>query len=81
MPRKNEVTAYFSGKQLLSPFGLLRGRVRKPSAAIDNIKIIISSGRLCNSYNAGPVLSYKLRYIVGFSLVDMAISTNQKPTV
>ena len=29
----------------------------------------------------GPVLSYKLRYIVGFWLVEMAISTNQKPTI
>ena len=25
--------------------------------------------------------SYKLRYIVGFWLVEMAISTNQKPTI
>ena len=35
-------------------------------------------------YNAvypGPVFSYKLRYIVGFWLVEMAISTNQKPTI
>ena len=24
---------------------------------------------------------YKLRYIVGFWLVEMAISTNQKPTI
>ena len=29
----------------------------------------------------GPVFSYKLRYIVGFWLVGMAISTNQKPTI
>ena len=25
--------------------------------------------------------SYKLRFIVGFGLVEMAISTNQKPTI
>ena len=31
-------------------------------------------------YLPGPVFSYKLRYIVGFWLVEMAISTNQKPT-
>ena len=31
--------------------------------------------------NTGPVFSYKLRYIVGFWLVEMAISTNQKPTI
>ena len=29
----------------------------------------------------GPVFSYKLRYIVGFWLVEMAISTNHKPTI
>ena len=29
----------------------------------------------------GAVFSYKLRYIVGFWLVEMAISTNQKPTI
>ena len=28
-----------------------------------------------------PVFSYKSRYIVGFWLVEMAISTNQKPTI
>ena len=28
-----------------------------------------------------PVFSYKLRYIVGFWLVEMTISTNQKPTL
>ena len=30
--------------------------------------------------NLGPIFSYKLRYIVGFWLVEMVISTNQKPT-
>ena len=29
----------------------------------------------------GPVFSYNLRYIIGFRLVKMAISTNQKPTI
>ena len=29
----------------------------------------------------GPVFSYKLRYIVGFWLVEMVISTNQNPTI
>ena len=33
------------------------------------------------TWQAGPVFSYKLRYIVGFWLVEMAISTNQKPTI
>ena len=30
---------------------------------------------------AGSVLSYKLRYIAGFWLVEMAISPNPKPTI
>ena len=30
---------------------------------------------------SGPVFSYKWRHIVGFWLVEMAISTNQKPTI
>ena len=30
---------------------------------------------------SGAVFSYKLRYIVGFRLVEIAISTNQKPTI
>ena len=30
---------------------------------------------------SGSVFSYKLRYIVGFGLVEMAISTNPKPTI
>ena len=32
-------------------------------------------------HKPGPVFSYKLRYIVGFGLVEMAISTNPKPTI
>ena len=32
-------------------------------------------------YDAGAIFSYKLRYIAGFWLVEMAISTNQKPTI
>ena len=31
--------------------------------------------------NTGPIFSYKLRYIVGFELVEMAISTNPKSTI
>ena len=30
---------------------------------------------------SGPVFSYKLRHIVGFWLVETALSTNQKPTI
>ena len=34
-----------------------------------------------NALTPVSVFSYKLRYIVGFWLVEMAISTNQKPTI
>ena len=40
----------------------------------------MASGRL-GIWNPGPVFSYKLRYIVGLGLVEMAISTNPKPTI
>ena len=33
------------------------------------------------NYYSGSVFSYKLRYIVGFGLVEMAFSTNPKPTI
>ena len=36
---------------------------------------------MSNQNYPGAVFSYKLRYIVGFWLVEMAISTNQKPTI
>ena len=32
-------------------------------------------------YSPGPVFSYKVPYIAGFRFVEMAISTNQKPTI
>ena len=42
-------------------------------------------GNMCYSplvaLSPGPVFSYKLRYIVGFWLVEMAISTNQELTI
>ena len=40
----------------------------------------VSAYHLSLSYSEA-VFSYKLRYIVGFWLVEMAISTNQKPTI
>ena len=36
---------------------------------------------LIDASGSEAVFSYKLRYIVGFRLVEMAISTNQKPTI
>ena len=32
-------------------------------------------------YLSGPILSYNIRYIVGFGLVEMAISTNPNPVI
>ena len=40
-----------------------------------------SGSKLRNMTVPWPAFSYKLRYIVGFWLVEMAISTNQKPTI
>ena len=34
-----------------------------------------------NNTQPGSVFSLKLRYLVGFSLVEIAISTNEKPTI
>ena len=45
-----------------------------------DIELAVKVGRK-NISDSGPVFSYKLRYIVGFWLVEMAISTNQKPTI
>ena len=46
---------------------------------VDPLKCTCSSRK---GYSVtGPVFSYKLRHIVGFWLVEMAISTNQKPTI
>ena len=39
------------------------------------------SNQSISSISSDAVFSYKLRYIVGFRLVEMAISTNQKPTI
>ena len=40
-----------------------------------------TSGIQQSRTDPGPVFSYKLRYIVGFWLVEMSISTNQNPTI
>ena len=41
----------------------------------------VTVGQHQNNIGSGPVFSYKLRYIVGSGLVEMAISTNPKPTM
>ena len=57
-----------------------------PKTAPRTVHIIMQhSSEMCvatpDKLFPGPVFSYKLRYIVGFWLVEMAISTNQKPTI
>ena len=42
---------------------------------------LLHSAPRSSDWNLGTVFSYKLRYIVGFGLVEMAISTNWKPTI
>ena len=42
-----------------------------------NFRVFLSAP----SIQPGPVFSYKLRYIVGFWLVETAVLTNQKPTI
>ena len=46
-------------------------------------KIVYISSNISSEHEtlSGRVFSYKLRYIVGFWLVEIAISTNQKPTI
>ena len=39
------------------------------------------AGTFNKLFETRPVFSYKLRYIVGLGLVEMAISTNPKPTI
>ena len=32
-------------------------------------------------FGLAPVFSYRLRWVVGFGLVEMAVSTNQRPPI
>ena len=65
------------------PFFL--GRLYVESVCLTGIIISLRSFAIKHSsykYSTpGPVFSYKLRYIIGFRLVEMAISTNQKPAI
>ena len=49
---------------------------RSPPVFVPKFIYSERSGRM-----TGPVFSYKLQNIVGFWLVEMAISSNQKPTI
>ena len=61
-----DVYTYFSANLIKDDISLY--------IAIDTLHpLVIALGYL----KPGPVFSYKLRYIVGFWLVEMAISTNQ----
>ena len=52
------------------------------SHLIDDLVYFITAIKSIDKWNRpGPLFSYKLRYIVGFGLVEMTISTNPKPTI
>ena len=53
----------------------------KANNSLTLVKGTCVQNKLWQRTTSGPVFSYKLRYIVGFWLVEMAISTNQKPTI
>ena len=67
------------------PYEEISGNGRKRSLEKIDDYLSIKGSRIQKEHvvirNTGPVFSYKLRYIVGFWLVEMAISTNQKPTI
>ena len=62
---------------LLAQFSLY---VHKSGLKPDSFHFIFSTYIQCLCISV-PVFSYKLRYIVCFGLVEMAISTNPKPTI
>ena len=45
------------------------------------VTLSVCHARTQDDCMTGPLFSYNLRYIVGFGLVEMAISTNPKPTI
>ena len=51
------------------------------SSAVQADSLILSKVPSIAHCFTGPVFSYKLRYIVGLWLVEMAISTNHKPEI
>ena len=83
---KKAVTAHLKCKQLL-PVG--RCAVKESGYYSENhywsgmcaVQAIAGNNLFYRNRLSVPVFSYKLRYIAGFWLVEMAISTNQKPTI
>ena len=63
--------------------GLKPGSHRQTSQVTSTICVTATSRQRGSRARWGPgrVFAYKLRYIVGFRLVKMAISTNPKPTI
>ena len=60
---------------LLPPFGLY------VSVKCFDLYTKNRASHVHSRWKTGPVFSYKLRYIAGFGLVDMVITTNPKPTI
>ena len=73
---------------IISIYRIYQNKTKNPcskSASVDSRWLLILWHRIpkyiSELHKPGSVFSYKLRYIVGFWLVEMAISTNQKPTI
>ena len=58
-----------------------RGQVTRRSRAVNRAVYLAKDNKYVRGSGSGPVFSYKLRYIVGIGLVEMAIWTNPKPTI
>ena len=56
-------------------------QLRKLSAEWLTLSCDTLTNPVIESWRQGAVFSYKLSYIVGFGFVEMAISTNPKPTI
>ena len=51
-----------------------------PTAPTTPTNLLMSAVSTSTNHRAVGLFSYKLRYIIGFELVEMAISTNPNPT-
>ena len=55
--------------------------LKSPPNYSPKFPVALATGPSSYMSEAGPVLSYNLRYIVGSGLVEMDISTNLKPAI
>ena len=75
------------GKQMVSSHQCILLNKLNIHTSMGNMYVLFSYVQMLwapncvQSQTAGPVFSYKLRYIVGFGLIEMAISTDPRPTI